>query len=511
MDVLASLYHFGVEVVLDPYNIFYCFIGVLSGTLIGVLPGIGPLGGIALLLPLTFYLPPTSGIIMLAGFYNGIMYGGSTTSILVNIPGETASIVTCLDGHEMAKQGRAGPALGIAAIGSWIGGTFGLICLMFLAYYLAEFAMKFGPPEYFTIMATGMVFLTYLSRAPARKTWLMIGVGLFLGTIGQDEITGKLRFDFGLPELAEGIHLVPFAMGLFGVSEILLNLEKPFKRTIYSDKIKNLLPSRQDWKESIAPIIRGSLLGFAIGILPGGQGTLSSFASYALEKKTSKHPERFGKGAIAGVAGPETSNNAATSGNFVPFLALGIPSNGTMAIFLAALMMHGIVPGPLLITNQPDVFWGVIGSMYMANIMLLILNLPLIGIWVKILKVPYQILFPIILLFCLLGAYVDNYSAFDIYVLVFFGIIGYILRKLGYPMAPLILARVLGPRIELSFFQSMVIAKGRLSIFFTRPYACVLMILGILLIAHTLFKYIWKHLVHRDLSTELQYEYEDEI
>jgi putative tricarboxylic transport membrane protein len=260
MDVLASLYHFGVEVVLDPYNIFYCFIGVLSGTLIGVLPGIGPLGGIALLLPLTFYLPPTSGIIMLAGFYNGIMYGGSTTSILVNIPGETASIVTCLDGHEMAKQGRAGPALGIAAIGSWIGGTFGLICLMFLAYYLAEFAMKFGPPEYFTIMATGMVFLTYLSRAPARKTWLMIGVGLFLGTIGQDEITGKLRFDFGLPELAEGIHLVPFAMGLFGVSEILLNLEKPFKRTIYSDKIKNLLPSRQDWKESIAPIISGSLL-----------------------------------------------------------------------------------------------------------------------------------------------------------------------------------------------------------------------------------------------------------
>jgi putative tricarboxylic transport membrane protein len=359
---------------------------------------------------------------------------------------------------------------------------------MFLAYYLAEFAMKFGPPEYFTIMATGMVFLTYLSRAPARKTWLMIGVGLFLGTIGQDEITGKLRFDFGLPELAEGIHLVPFAMGLFGVSEILLNLEKPFKRTIYSDKIKNLLPSRQDWKESIAPIIRGSLLGFAIGILPGGQGTLSSFASYALEKKTSKHPERFGKGAIAGVAGPETSNNAATSGNFVPFLALGIPSNGTMAIFLAALMMHGIVPGPLLITNQPDVFWGVIGSMYMANIMLLILNLPLIGIWVKILKVPYQILFPIILLFCLLGAYVDNYSAFDIYVLVFFGIIGYILRKLGYPMAPLILARVLGPRIELSFFQSMVIAKGRLSIFFTRPYACVLMILGILLIAHTSYR-----------------------
>ena len=489
MEVLSNIIHFGAQVALNPINILYCFAGVLFGTLVGVLPGIGPMGGIALLLPLTFTLNPTSGIIMLAGLYCGVMYGGSTTSILVNIPGETASIVTCIDGHEMAKQGRAGPALGIAAMGSWIGGTFGLICLMFLAYHLSVIALKFGPPEYFALMSAGLMFLTYLTKASTLKTWVMIVTGLLLGTIGQDQITGVIRFDLGIPQLSDGIPLVPLAMGLFGISEILINLEKPLTRMVYKARIRNLLPNRDDWKRSTPPIIRGSLLGFCIGLFPGGSGVLSSFASYALEKKVSRHSEELGKGAIEGVAGPETANNSATAGAFVPFLSLGIPSNGTMALMLGALLIHGIVPGPLLIEDHPDLFWGVIGSMYLANIMLVILNLPLIGIWVRVLKVPYQLLFPFILLFCLLGTYSLNYSVFDLYMLVFFTIIGYGLRKLEYPMAPLILARVLGPRIELAFFQSMVISDGHLSIFVKKPISCVVLSFGMLLIIHSVFKY----------------------
>jgi putative tricarboxylic transport membrane protein len=481
----------------------YCFAGVLFGTLIGVLPGIGPMGGMALLLPLTFVLPPTSGIIMLAGLYCGVMYGGSTTSILVNIPGETASIVTCLDGHEMAKQGRAGPALGIAAMGSWIGGTFGLICLMFLAYHLSVIALKFGPPEYFVLMGTGLIFLTYLTTASALKTWVMIFFGLFLGTIGQDQITGIFRFDLGIAQLSDGIQIIPLAMGLFGISEILINLEKPQNRMVYKARIKNLLPNREDWKRSIPPIVRGSLLGFSIGLFPGGSGVLSSFASYALEKKVSKHSKEFGTGAIEGVAGPETANNSATAGAFVPFLSLGIPSNGTMALMLGALMIHGIVPGPLLIQDHPDLFWGVIGSMYLANILLVILNLPLISIWVRVLKVPYQILFPLILLFCMLGTYSLNYSVFDLYMMVFFTVIGYTLRKLEYPMAPLILALVLGPRIEMAFFQSMIISDGHVSIFITRPISGGVLVFGTILLCHTIFKYFWS--VRRKLHVDRQY------
>jgi putative tricarboxylic transport membrane protein len=489
MDVLTNLYHFGVQVALNPVNLLYCFVGCLFGTLIGVLPGIGPMGGIALLLPLTFVLPPASGIIMLAGLYCGVMYGGSTTSILVNIPGETASVVTCIDGHEMAKQGRAGPALGIAAMGSWIGGTFGLICLMFLAYTLSEVALKFGPPEYFILMSVGLMFLTYLTTESALKVWTMIIAGLFLGVIGQDQLSGMLRFDFNLPELSDGVDIVSMSMGLFGISEILENLEKPVTRMIYKARIKNLLPNLDDWRRSIGPIARGSVLGFCIGLFPGGSGVLSSFASYAVEKKFSKHPEEFGKGAIEGVAGPETANNSATAGCFVPFLSLGIPSNGTMALMLGALMIHGVVPGPLLIQNHPEVFWGVIASMYLANIMLVILNLPLIGLWVKILKVPYQILFPLILLFCLLGTYTLNYSVFDIYVLIFFSIAGYVLRKVEFPVTPLILARVLEPMMEKAFFQTMVISDGHLSVFLKRPISAGLIVLGIFLVGHTIYKH----------------------
>ena len=489
MDVLSNMYHFGVQVALSPMNLLYCFIGCLFGTLIGVLPGIGPMGGIALLLPLTFVLPPASGIIMLAGLYCGVMYGGSTTSILVNIPGETASIVTCIDGHEMAKQGRAGPALGIAAMGSWIGGTFGLICLMFLAYTLSEIALKFGPPEYFILMCVGLMFLTYLTMESALKVWTMIIVGLFLGVIGQDQFSGKLRFDFNLPELSDGIDIVSMSMGLFGISEILENLEKPVTRLIYKTRIKNLLPNLEDWKRSIRPIARGSVLGFCIGLFPGGSGVLSSFASYAVEKKFAKHPEEFGKGAIEGVAGPETANNSATAGCFVPFLSLGIPSNGTMALMLGALMIHGVVPGPLLIQDHPDVFWGVIASMYLANMMLVVLNLPLIGIWVKILKVPYQILFPLILLFCLLGTYTISYSVFDIYVLIFFSVAGYFLRKVEFPVAPIILARVLEPMMEKAFFQTMVISDGHMSIFLSRPFSAGLIVLGMFLVGHTIYRH----------------------
>ena len=476
----------GLQVALLPTNLLFCFAGVLFGTLIGVLPGIGPLGGISLLLPLTFKLPATTGVIMLAGIYYGAMYGGSTTSILVNIPGEAASIVTCLDGYQMARKGRAGPALGISALGSFIGGTIGLVILMFLASTLSDQALKFGPPEYFALMCLGLVILSYLSKGSVLKAWIMAIIGLFLGTIGPEPVTGKFRFTFGISKLSDGIDLVPVAMGLFGISEILSNIEKYVEVAVFETKIKNLLPNLEDWKRSIGAIFRGTFVGFFLGILPGGGSILSSFASYVIEKKVSRHPEEFGRGAIEGVAGPETANNAATAGAFVPLLCLGIPSNAVMALILGALLIHGIIPGPLLISKQPELFWGTIGSMYLGNAMLLVLNLPLIGLWVKVLKVPHQILFPLILLFCLLGVYSINNSVADIFIMIFFGIVGFILRKYGYEEAPLLLALVLGPLLEQAFFQSLIISGGHLSIFIMRPisggafaFSAVLLILNI--------------------------------
>jgi putative tricarboxylic transport membrane protein len=407
----------GFQVCLSFTNLFYCFLGVFIGTLIGVLPGIGPVGTIAILLPATFGMSPVTATIMLAGIYYGAMYGGSTTSILVNIPGEAASVVTCLDGYQMARKGRAGPALGISAMGSFIGGTISIILLVFLVFPLAKAALAFGPPEYFAIMCMGMTLLTYLAKGSVFKAIIMMLFGLALAIPGTDPITGVQRFTFGVTTLMDGLGLIPLAMGLFGVSEVLSNLETSTDRSIFQTKIKNLFPSLNDWKRSIGPIGRGTLIGFFLGVLPGGGAVVSSFLSYSVEKKLSKHPEEFGKGAIEGVAGPETANNAAAGGSFVPLLALGIPSAPVMALLFAGLSIHGLSVGPLLMTQHPDLFWGTICSMYIGNAMLLILNLPLIGMWVKVLKVPYRFLMPLILLFCLIGVYSTNNNIWDVIIM----------------------------------------------------------------------------------------------
>jgi len=484
MDFFSNFIH-GFQIVLQPINLLYCFIGVFVGTLVGVLPGIGPTGTIAILLPTTFVLPPVAGIIMLAGIYYGAMYGGSTTSILVNIPGEAASVVTCLDGYQMAIKGRAGPALGISALGSFIGGTIALVPLMFLVHPLAEVAVKFGPPEFFAIMCMGLSLVTYLVRGSFLKAVIMAVLGLFLGSVGTDTISGRLRFTLGIAGLSDGIGLVPMVMGLFGVSEVLTNIEKTTKIEILKAKIKHFFPTLNDWKRSIGAIIRGTFLGFGLGVLPGGGSIISSFVSYTIEKKLSKHPEEFGFGAIEGVAGPETANNAATAGGFVPLLALGLPPNVIMALLLGALLVHGVTPGPMFISNHPDIFWGLVASMFLGNAMLLILNLPVIPLWVKLLKVPYQILFPLIILFCLIGSYSINNSIFDIITMLAFGVIGYVLRKYKYEEAPLVLAFILGPMMEQAFRQSLIMSDGSLFIFFTRPISAVAISLSIAIFIST--------------------------
>jgi putative tricarboxylic transport membrane protein len=385
----------------------------------------------------------------------------------------------------MARKGRAGPALGMAALGSFIGGTFSIIALMFLAYPLSEAAVKFGPPEYFSLMCMGLVVVTYLARGSLSKALVMAILGLILGVVGTDPISGKLRFTLGFPDLADGIDLVPLAMGLFGISEVLTNIEKPIKRMIFQTKIQHLLPTREDWKNSVGPIVRGSFTGFFLGILPGGGSILSSFVSYSMEKKISKHPEKFGTGIIEGIAGPETANNAATGGAFVPLLALGIPPNIVMALLFGALLVHGVYPGPMLIKQHPEIFWGTIASMYVGNAMLLVLNLPLIGLWVKLLKVPYRILFPLILLFTLIGSYTINNKTFDVLVMICFGLVGYILRKFQYEEAPLILAFILGPILEQAFRQSLIMSNGSLAIFVSRPIAFVALALSAALLAST--------------------------
>jgi putative tricarboxylic transport membrane protein len=480
MDLWQSVL-MGFSVTLQPLNLLFCFIGVLAGTLVGVLPGLGPAAAISLILPTTFTLNPISGIIMLSGIYYGSMYGGSTTSILVNIPGEAASVVTCLDGYQMARQGRAGPALGISAFGSFIAGTFSVIVLMLIAPPLAELALKFGASEYFSLMVVGMTLLIFLSSGSTVKALTTAAFGLFLGLIGLDNITGTPRFTFGMTTLLDGIGLIPLVMGLFGITEVLTNIEQPLRREIFKTKIGHLLPTLNDWKESAWPIVRGSVAGFILGILPGGGAILASFASYAIEKRVSKTPEKFGKGMIAGVAGPESANNAAAGGGFIPLLCLGIPGTAVMTLLLGALMVHGVQPGPLMIKEHSDLFWSVVTSMYIGNAMLLVLNLPLIGIWVRILKVPYGILFPLILLFCMIGSYTLKNNIGDVFVMITFGIIGYILRKYEYDILPLVLAFVLGPLMEETFRQSLLLAKGNLSIFVTRPLS-----LGLLLLAFSM-------------------------
>jgi putative tricarboxylic transport membrane protein len=470
MEALTNILY-GFSVALTPINLFYCFVGCLIGTLIGVLPGIGPAGAISLLLPVTFRLDITGALIMLAGIYYGAMYGGSTTAILVNIPGETASVMTCIDGHQMARKGRAGAALGIAAFGSVIAGTLSVCGLIFLAPTLAEAALKFGPPEYFTLMIMSLSLVTYLARGSMLKGIMMVALGLILGVIGNDPLTAKLRFVYDITALRSGLGLVPVLMGLFGISEVLSTMGSKEERTIIKTKIRNLLPSIQDWKDSFLPIIRGSFLGFLLGILPGIGLSIPTFISYGLEKKLSKHPERFGKGAIEGVAGPESCNNAAAGGTFIPMLSLGIPSTASMALFLGALMIHGVQPGPLLVQEHPEIFWGLISSMYVGNLILLVLNLPLIAVWVQVLRVPYSYLYPMILLFCLIGAYCLNNQIADLMIMLIFGGVGYLLRYFEYETTPLILAFVLGPMIEDSLRQSLMLSGGTFSLFLTRPIA----------------------------------------
>jgi putative tricarboxylic transport membrane protein len=502
MEIVGYL-QTGFSVALQPGNLWYCFVGVFIGTLIGVLPGIGPVATMSLLLPVTFKGTPESAIIMLAGIYYGAMYGGSTTSILVNIPGEAASAVTCLDGYQMARQGRAGAALGMAAFGSFIAGSFAVIGLMLLAPPLSEFALRFGPPEYLSLMFLGITILVYVAHGSMLKALLMAALGIMLGCVGLDPINTKPRLTFGQMSLMDGVGLVPVLMGLFGISEVLLNIEQAVMRDTVATEIKGIFPTAKDWAESKWALIRGTVIGFFLGIVPGGGGIIASFFTYALEKRISKHPERFGKGAIEGVAAPEAANNAAAGGAFIPLMTLGIPTNAAIALLLGAFMIHGVQPGPLLMTQHPGMFWGVVASMYIGNLMLLVLNLPLIGLWVKVLRVPYKILFPLILLFCLIGVYSISNAVFDIYVMILFGVLGYLMNKFGYEPAPLVLAFVLGPMMETSLRKSLILSRGDFSIFFVRPLSAVFLILALLILVTPMIPGIGKkrnHLPKEDVS-----------
>lgn len=482
MDLLSNL-GLAFSVVLQPENLLFCFIGVVIGTLVGVLPGLGPAATIAILLPATFHVSAAAAVIMLAGIYYGAMYGGSITSILVNIPGEAASVVTCLDGYQMARRGRAGPALGISAFGSFIAGTVATMLIMLAAPWLANVAIRFGPPEYFALMVLGLTIVSYLASGSMLKALMMASLGLFLGSIGTDTISGLERFTFGTYTLMDGLGLVPVVMGLFGIGEIMANVEEGLgRREVYRARISSLLPTLADWGASIGSILRGSFLGFFLGILPGGGAVIASFASYAVEKRVSRHPERFGSGAIEGVAGPEAANNSASQGAFVPLLALGLPSNPVTAMLLGALLIQGVQIGPLLMTRHPDVFWGLIGSMYVGNFLLLLLNVPLIGLWVKILKVPYPILFPFVLLFTLVGSYSINYNPVEIGIMVLFGVIGYLMKRLDYEPAPLVLGFVLSPMLEDALRQSLIMSHGSAGIFVTRPLSVVLLGLAVLVL-----------------------------
>ena len=491
MDVLGSL-SLGFHVALMPSNLLFCLVGVIIGTLVGVLPGIGPVGAMALLLPVTYGTSLTSSLILLAGIYYGAMYGGSTTSILVNIPGEAASVVTCIDGYQMARKGRAGAALGISAIGSWVGGTLSVIGLMLVAKPLATAALSFGPPEYFALMAMGLVILTYLTQGSIVKSLMMALVGILIGSVGLDMIVGIPRFTFGIGELSDGVGIIPVVMGLFGIAEVFSNLERVIRRQIIETEIRHIWPTLKDYAQVKWAMLRGTVLGFVLGVLPGGGAIIASFLSYGIEKKLSKEPERFGQGAIEGVAGPETANNAAAGGALIPLLSLGIPPNVVMAMLFSAMVIHGMQPGPLLMKTTPDLFWGLVASMYVGNVLLVLLNLPLIGVWVQLLRIPYRILMPIILLFCLIGAYSLNNSTFDVSVMVLFGGMGYLMRKFGYEAAPLVLAFIMGPLLENSLRQSLLMSDGGFTIFVSRPISAVGLTIAFLLLLSNLIPFFKK-------------------
>jgi putative tricarboxylic transport membrane protein len=482
----------GFQTALTLTNLLSCFTGVFIGTLIGVLPGIGPVATIAVLLPITFTKGPTTAIIMLCGIYYGSQYGGSTTSILVNIPGEIGSIVTCMDGYQMALKGRAGPALSISAIGSFIGGTLSIVGLMALSPPLARMAINFGPPELFCLILFALMMVTSITSGSVAKSLVMATLGLFISTVGMESVSGFKRFALGTLFLSSGVDLVPVAVGMFGVAEMLSNIESPEDirdHQNFKTDFRNLFPTWKDWMACRWPIVRGTIVGFFLGILPGAGTLITTFFSYWLEKRLSKYPEKFGTGVIEGVAAPETANNAATTGSMVPLLALGVPPHAVMAVLLGAFIIHGIQPGPFFITQYPELFWGVIASMYVGNVMLLILNLPLIGMWVKILKIPDRYLYPLIILFCFIGIYSLNNSIYDIFIMAFFGFIGYIVRKMGYPSAPLLLAMVLGKMLETSFRQSMLIAQGNPAIFLQKPISSVL--LSLVIIAQLARLFLW--------------------
>ena len=481
MDILSNLW-MGFTVAVSLQNLLYCFIGVLVGTLIGVLPGIGPLGTIAMLLPITFNVPPVAALIMLAGIYYGAQYGGSTTAILVNLPGETSSVVTTLDGYQMARRGRAGPALAIAAIGSFVAGTFGTLMIAVAGPPLAEFALKFGAPEYFSLMLMSLVAAAVLSQGDMLKSIAMVVLGLLIGIVGTDVNTGTQRYSFDIPELSDGLGFIVLAVGIFAIGEIIANLGDKEERTVFTEKITNLMPSWNDLKVSTAPILRGTALGSFFGILPGTGPAVAAFAAYMLEKKVAKNPDEFGKGAIQGVAAPEAANNADAQTKFIPMLTLGLPASGVMALMLGALTMQGIQPGPEVMNQRPELFWGLIASMWIGNLMLVILNLPLIGLWVKLLTVPYRLLFPAIMAFSAIGVYSVNNSAFEIYLTALFGLLGFVWAKLGFNMTPMLLGFVLGPMMEEHLRRAMLMSRGDPTVFFNRPLSLTFMIATVLIL-----------------------------
>jgi len=482
MEILSNL-ALGFGVAMSPFNLLMCLVGVLLGTLIGVLPGVGPIATIAMLLPVTFNLNPVAALIMLAGIYYGAQYGGSTTAILVNIPGESSSVVTCLDGYQMARQGRAGPALATAALGSFFAGCVATLVVAMFAPPLAEVALKFGPSEYFSLMVLGLVAAVVLAHGSLVKAIGMVLLGLLLGLVGTDVNSGVLRFAFGISELADGIGFVTVAMGMFGLAEIIANLEHKGAREVFTSKVTHLWPTKEDWKRIVGPILRGTFLGSALGILPGGGALLASFGAYTLEKKVSKYAHEFGKGAIEGVAAPESANNAGAQTSFIPLLTLGIPSNAVMALMIGAMMIQGIAPGPQVMTERPQLFWGMIASMWIGNLMLVVLNLPLIGMWVKLLSVPYRILYPSILVFMAIGVFSLSNNPFDVFLMALFGLLGYICVKLECEPAPMILGFILGPLMEENLRRAMLLSRGDPLVFFQKPISASFLVVSIILLA----------------------------
>jgi TctA family transporter len=481
VDLLGNLW-IGLQTALTPLNLLYCLIGTFFGTAVGVLPGLGPVATIAMLLPVTFGLPPDSALIMLAGIYYGAQYGGSTTAILVNLPGESSSVVTALDGYQMARQGKAGRALATAAISSFFAGTVATLVIIFFAPPLADIAIRFGPAEYFSLMVLGLVASVVLAHGSLLHALAMILMGLLLGLVGTDITSGTPRYTFDLPQLADGLGFVVVAMGIFGIGEIVANLEHESKRELMMKRVTGLMPTREDWGRIIGPIVRGTALGSVLGILPGGGAMLASFGAYSLEKKISRNSHEFGKGAIEGVAAPESANNAGAQTSFIPMLTLGVPSNPVMALMIGAMIIQGIQPGPTVMTEQPSLFWGLIVSMWVGNVMLLALNLPLVGLWVRMISIPYHLLFPMIVAFCSIGVFSLNNSSFDVYLMAIFGLLGYVFRKIDAEPAPLLLAFILGPMMEEFLRRTLLLSQGDPTVLVTRPISAVMLAVSLVLL-----------------------------